>query len=56
LKLFRVNDSTWIKSFKFETGKDLEYKFTKGSWEKEALNEAGFIPENSVLKVLSDLP
>jgi predicted alpha/beta superfamily hydrolase len=54
VKLFRVNDSTWIKSFKFETGKYLEYKFTKGLWEKEALNEAGFIPENSALKVLSD--
>lgn len=54
VKLFKVNDSTWIKSFRFEAGKYLEYKFTKGSWEKEATNEEGFIPANSVLKVLND--
>lgn len=31
VKLFKVNDSTWSKSFKFEVEKNFEYKFTKGS-------------------------
>lgn len=54
VKLFKVNDSTWTKTFKFEVGKNLEYKFTKGSWEFEALNDDGSIPGNSILKVLDD--
>ena len=54
VNLIKIKDYTWSKSFKFEIGKNLEYKFTKGSWEKEALNDDGYIPGNSILKVLSD--
>jgi len=54
VNLIKIKDYTWSKSFKFEIGKNLEYKFTKGSWAKEALNDDGSIPGNSILKVLSD--
>jgi len=54
IKLFKVNDSTWSKSFKFDNGKKLEYKFTKGSWEHEALDDDGLAPSNSFLKVIND--
>ncbi|MEL6589104.1 MAG: alpha/beta hydrolase-fold protein [Bacteroidota bacterium] len=36
------------------TGIELEYKFTRGSWATEALNEAGEIPANHTLIVRSD--
>ena len=54
VKLVKVNDSTWTKSIKFKVGKNFEYKFTKGSWEKEALDADGFIPNNSIHKVIRD--
>ena len=54
VNLIKIKDYTWSKSFKFEIRKNLEYKFTKGSWEQEALNDDGSIPGNSILKVLSD--
>ncbi len=52
--LDKINDSTWEKSFYFTIGKTLEYKFTKGSWEHEALANDGSIPDNFVLQVLKD--
>lgn len=50
----KTNDSTWSKSFNIPEGKNIEYKFTKGSWEFEALNEDGSTPANSVLKIKKD--
>ena len=35
-------------------GTRLEYKFTKGSWETEAMFEPGIIPENCVADIRSD--
>jgi len=54
VKLFKINDSTWSKSFRFKRGKNLEYKFTKGSWDKEALDKDGFIPDNYNQTVIRD--
>lgn len=36
------------------TSIDLEYKFTRGSWDTEALGEDGKVPPNYMLTVLSD--
>ena len=54
VQLTKVSNNRWEKSFELEEGTLLEYKFTLGSWQKEALDKNGNIPENSVLKVLSD--
>ena len=54
VKCLKINDSTWSKSFKFGKGKNLEYKFTKGSWELEALDNDGLVPDNSFLQVIDD--
>ena len=44
--LEKINDSTWSRSFQFQKEKNLEFKFTKGSWGYEALNDDGSVPEN----------
>ena len=44
----------WSKTFTFKSNTFLEFKFTKGSWESEALDENGKIPWNHILKVKSD--
>lgn len=54
VELFKINDSIWSKSFRFERGKILEYKFTKGSWDKEALDKDGSIPDNYGHTVIRD--
>ena len=54
VKLEKVNDSTWSRAFWFRQGRNLEFKFTKGSWDYEAMNKDGFIPANNSLKVTSD--
>lgn len=50
----KLNDTSWAKKFLFEKNSILEFKFTKGSWGSEALNENGSIPGNETLKVLND--
>lgn len=52
--LQKFNDSTWSKTIYFPENTILEYKFTKGTWQSEALNNDGSIPHNSVLKVMRD--
>jgi predicted alpha/beta superfamily hydrolase len=54
VKLEKIDDSTWVKNFNFIIGKNIEYKFTKGSWELEALNDDCSTPSNSVLNVTRD--
>lgn len=54
VELERVNDTTFARTFKFEHGESFEYKFTKGSWENEALNDDGTVPANSFLFVSHD--
>jgi hypothetical protein len=54
IKLEKLNDFTWSKIFLFEEDKSLEYKFTKGGWENEALSNDGSIPDNSGLFVVLD--
>ena len=54
VKLEKVNDSTWSRAFWFSEGRNLEFKFTKGSWDYEALNKDGSIPTNNFLRVTND--
>lgn len=37
----KIDDSTWSKTFKFNAGTYLEFKFTLGSWQTEALKDDG---------------
>jgi enterochelin esterase-like enzyme len=52
--LEKVSVSSWQKSILFKRGTALEFKFTKGSWNTEALNPDSTMPGNSVLKVEHD--
>ncbi len=52
--LLKINDSTWQKALSFNKDVTLEYKFTLGSWNNEALNNNGSIPQNYTLKVTKD--
>ena len=54
ISLDKVNDSTWNKAFIFPINSTLEFKFTKGSWGKEALNREGKIPGNTNLHIVKD--
>lgn len=54
VKFERMNKQLWKKTFEFPKGMELAYKFTKGSWGKEALNDDATIPQNKRLKVNND--
>ncbi len=53
-ELTKINDSVWSKTFSFPKGTILEFKFTKGTWETEALSSKKAIPQNTVVKLISD--
>ncbi len=52
--LIKTGLNTWSRTFKFKEGMRLEYKFTLGDWEHEALNDIGSVPDNNILKVEND--
>lgn len=52
--LNRVNDTTYSKSFKFSAGENIEYKITRGSWDKEAVESDGSVPKNSFMRINAD--
>lgn len=54
IKLRKTSHNTWMKKISFPKGIDLLFKFTKGSWETEALNKNNEVPGNHSLKVISD--
>ncbi len=54
VKLNKLTDSTWQRNFNIEKGEILEFKFTKGSWQTEALDDEGNLPGNHILKVKND--
>lgn len=49
-----VSGKIFTKTIQVTDGTRIEYKFTKGSWETEAMFEPGVIPENCVAKIESD--
>jgi predicted alpha/beta superfamily hydrolase len=44
--LGKKDDSTWSRTFLFPAGQELEYKFTLGSWQSQALYHSAEIPPN----------
>lgn len=54
VSLTKLNDSTWENSFSFLEGDQLEFKFTKGKWDNEALNPDGTVPSNHFIKLIKD--
>jgi len=48
------NENLWEKTFEFLKGEILEFKITKGSWDKEALTDDNQVPNNYIFKVNTD--
>lgn len=51
----RIGPDLWEFTLKLRPGFALEYKFTLGSWDTEALRPDGSVPPNSVLRVEGDV-
>lgn len=47
-------ENKWQKKLQFQKGVSLEFKFTRGSWQTEALNDEGSVPANYKLKIIND--
>lgn len=54
IKLINQKNHTWNISLTFPQESGLEFKFTRGSWDTEALAEAGDVPSNNLLTVKND--
>ncbi len=54
IQLEKINNDLWSKTIQFEKGITIEFKFTIGSWEKEALNDDKTIGQNKSLVVNND--
>jgi predicted alpha/beta superfamily hydrolase len=54
IKLNKVNNTEWKINLSFHKGTVLEYKFTLGEWDMEALDNKGLVPSNSHLTVSKD--
>ena len=52
--LNRIDENVWNLQLNFPHGTILEYKFTLGSWESEALNDQKQIPQNHSIILNSD--
>ncbi|MEW6194813.1 MAG: carbohydrate-binding module family 20 domain-containing protein [Bacteroidota bacterium] len=52
--LEKQNDGVWFKEFAFPEGSIISYKITRGSWDKEALDQNGNVPGNSIYEVKQD--
>jgi len=52
--LEKVSNKLWQKTLSFTKGTRIEYKFTKGNWQTEALKDDATVPSNAVLKVEHD--
>ena len=54
IPLLPQKDGSWARSFSFPDSTKLEFKFTRGSWETEAVNSDGTIPSNYSFMVEKD--
>ena len=54
VRLKMSEDNKWGITLSLPAGFHLEYKFTLGSWKREALNKDGLVPANNVLDVMND--
>jgi predicted alpha/beta superfamily hydrolase len=53
-QLLEFINNQWQKKLLFKKGVSLEFKFTRGSWQTEALNNDGSVPANYRLKIIND--
>ncbi|HLG32855.1 MAG TPA: alpha/beta hydrolase-fold protein [Ignavibacteriaceae bacterium] len=53
-QLLEFIDNKWQKKLQFSKGISIEFKFTRGTWLTEALNDDGSVPSNHRLKVIND--
>ena len=53
IELIKENNY-WESEFIFVHGEKIEFKFTLGSWQSEALTDEGKIPQNNILIVQND--
>lgn len=54
VRLNKNENNRWSITLNFPAGESLEYKFTRGSWETEAVNEDGTVHGNYTLTVTND--
>ncbi len=54
VSLQKINEGIYTGTFSFPANTKLEFKFTKGSWDNEALNADGSIPANTSFILKSD--
>ena len=54
VSLINTSGNIWERTFSFPAGETIEFKITLGSWENEAANENGSVPENIKLKPNND--
>lgn len=52
--LVKQSDGSWNRTFLFKPDEKLEYKFTRGSWDNEAVSAEGVVPRNFFLEVKND--
>lgn len=54
IPLVENNDSSWSKQFHFLDSTKIEFKVTRGSWDKQAVDSNGFELKPFSLLVLND--
>lgn len=54
VSLDKISDSLFSKQFSFPPETNLEFKFTKGSWNSEALNDEKLVPGNYSFTAMED--
>lgn len=54
IPLKKINDTSWEISLNVPAGTNLEFKFTRGAWEAEAVTEDGEVPPNHNIVADSD--
>ena len=54
VEMKKLSDSLFTHQIDVESGTNLEYKFTRGSWDTEAIYGTDIIPGNHILTVRTD--
>jgi CubicO group peptidase (beta-lactamase class C family) len=52
--LEKISAKRWQRTIPFEKDFKLEFKITRGSWDKEAVYVKGIVPENAIFKISRD--
>lgn len=54
IALTKGKNNRWVRTFSLPEGLHIEYKFTLGTWEEEALDNDGNVPPNFQLDIVND--